>query len=298
MDCQKIKNRNAKYGLLPSKDDENLTPWHTVYVDLIGTYTILAKVRQSNNKILKKGIQLLCMTFISLATGWFEIAEVPIVDQYSAIIFQILNEVWLSIYLRPWKAIFDNGSEFKRNFIPFLKYFSVKSTCIAIKNLQENAISEIIHPVVCSMLNTKDLANVTFDAVSPWSKIPASIVYEVRCSYHITLQSTPVKLVFGRDILLYINFQTNYKEMWLKKQILINYDNKRENAKRVEYDCEVGHYTYIIRDGDYRKLEGDKLGTFRITQVHTNGYVTIQQRIINEQIIIQRLTPYFGDPPT
>ena len=75
MDCQKIKNRNAKYGLLPSKDDENFTPWHTVYVDLIGTYTILAKVRQPNNKILKKGIQLLCMTFISLATGWFEIAE-------------------------------------------------------------------------------------------------------------------------------------------------------------------------------------------------------------------------------
>ena len=70
------------------------------------------------------------------------------------------------------------------------------------------------------MLKTKDLANVTFDAVSLWSKILTSIVYAVQYSYHITLQANPVKLVFGSDMLLDINFQPNYNEMWLMNQNL------------------------------------------------------------------------------
>ena len=93
------------------------------------------------------------------------------------------------------------------------------------------------------MLKTKDLANVTFDAVAPCRKIITYIVYAVRRSYHSTLQATPGKLVFGYDILEDINFQPNYKEMWLMKQKLINYNNKHENAKRVEYDYEFGGYT-------------------------------------------------------
>ena len=90
-DCQKFKKRNAGYGLLPVKDAETLTPWHTLYVDLIGTYTILAKVRQLDNKILTKKLQLLCMTFIDPSTVWFEISEVPIIDQCSARMSQIFN---------------------------------------------------------------------------------------------------------------------------------------------------------------------------------------------------------------
>ena len=92
------------------------------------------------------------------------------------------------------------------------------------------------------MLKTKDLANATFDAVAPWSDIFASMVYVVQCSYHSTLQATPRQLFFGRDILLDTNFQTNYREMWLSKQKLINRNNKRENENRVEYYYEVGHY--------------------------------------------------------
>ena len=58
-DCQKFKMRNSKCGLLPTKDAENLNPWHIVCVYLIGTYTILFKVRHPDNKILTKKLQLL-----------------------------------------------------------------------------------------------------------------------------------------------------------------------------------------------------------------------------------------------
>ena len=41
-----------------------------------------------------------------------------------------------------------------------------------------------------------------------------------------------------------------------KEEKLINYNNKRENGKRVQYDYEVFHYAYILRDENYRKLDG------------------------------------------
>ena len=48
-------------------------PWHTLCVDLIITKTILFKVRQPDNKIFTKELQVLCMKFIDLEIGWFEI---------------------------------------------------------------------------------------------------------------------------------------------------------------------------------------------------------------------------------
>ena len=68
------------------------------------------------------------MTFICPGTIWFEIAEVPIIDQYLARRYQIFNEAWLPIYPGQKKFIFQNGPEFKINSIPLLKYFSVKPT--------------------------------------------------------------------------------------------------------------------------------------------------------------------------
>ena len=75
------------------------------------------------------------MTFLDPVTGWFEIVEVPqylvkdikteefreSIDKSSARISQIFNNVWLSRYPRPSKVIFDNGLEFKKDFVPLLK---------------------------------------------------------------------------------------------------------------------------------------------------------------------------------
>ena len=75
------------------------------------------------------------------------------------------------------------------------------------KHPQANATLERIHQVVGSMLKIKDLANVKFDVVDPWSEILSYMAHSVLCSYHRTLPSTPVKLVFGPDKLLEINLK-------------------------------------------------------------------------------------------
>ena len=103
------------------------------------------------------------------------------------------------------------------------------------------------------MLKTKDLANVTFDAVALWSDILASIAYAVQYSYYSMLQANPGKLFFSWNMFLDINFQPNYKEIWLRnKKLINNNNNKRESTKRVQYNYEVGHYSYILRYVNYK----------------------------------------------
>ena len=51
--CQKFKSRTKKYRHLEPKQAETLVPWHTVCVDLIGTYNLTAKVRQPDSTIKK-----------------------------------------------------------------------------------------------------------------------------------------------------------------------------------------------------------------------------------------------------
>ena len=295
--CQKYKKRSTKYGHLPPKEVESLDPWNTVCVDLIGPYSLKANVRTSDGKLEEREITLQGMTFIDPATGWFEIAEVPDTDKTSARISRLFDQVWLSRYPRPRKVLYDNGSEFKKNFQPLVKDFAVKATCTSIKNPQSNAILERIHQVVGSMLKTKDLVNIEFDELDMWNPILASIAYAIRCSHHSTLNATPGQLVFGRDMLLDLKFEPNYHQMWAQKQKRINYDNVRENSKRASYDYKVDGYAYIVRDGQYRKLEGDKQGPFRITEVFSNGTLRLQKGVVSERLNIRRLTPHFGDPP-
>ena len=212
-------------------------------------------------------------------------------------ISRLFDQVWLSRYPRPEKVLYDNGSEFKKNFQPLLKDFAIKATCTSIKNPQSNAILERIHQVVGSMLKTKDLVNIEFDELDMWSPILASVAYAIRCSHHSTLNTTHGQLVFGRDMLLDLKFETNYEQMWAKKQKRFKYNNIRENSKRAAHDYNVDDYVYIITDGQYRKLEEDKQYPFRITEVLTNGTVRLQKGVVNKHLNILPLTPHFGEPP-
>ena len=295
--CQKYKKRSTKYGHLPPKAVEPLDPWNTVCVDLIGPYSLKVNVRYPDGSIKVREVTLQAMTFIDPATSWFEIAEVPDTDKTSARISRLFDQVWLSRYPRPRKVLYDNGSEFKKNFQPLLKDFAVKATCTSIKNPQANAILERVHQVVGSMLKTKDLVNIEFDELDMWSPILASVAYAIRCSHHSTLNATPGQLVFGRDMLLDLKFEPNYEKMWAQKQKRIQYDNIRENSKRAAHDYKVDEYVYILKDGQYCKLEGDKQGPFQITEVFSNGTVRLQKGVVSERLNIRRLTPHFGENP-
>ena len=81
------------------------------------------------------------MTVIGPTIGWFEIIEIPTydlnevtggIDEYidkSYVRVGLFYNMWLSRYTHPHKVVFYKGSDFKRNFTHFIKYFDIK-TCL------------------------------------------------------------------------------------------------------------------------------------------------------------------------
>ena len=288
--CRKFKKTGKrKYGKLPAKQAET-EPWAEVDIDLIGPYTIETNQMDKNGSPII--LTLTAMTFIDPVTGWFEIAEVPVNDKSSARVSQLFNYTWLCRYPRPKRVRFDNGSEFKRDFIPLLDDFAIKPKPTTIKNPQSNAIVERVHQVVGDMLRTKDLKEYTFDSINPWGQILNEVAWAIRSTHHTTNKASPGQLVFGRDMIFNTPYHADWDEIAKNKQKIINKSNVAENAKRLEYDYEIDDDILIARDGHFRKLEGPYLGPYRIVQVYTNGTVRIRRGTVTERINIRRLTPY------
>ena len=70
--CQINKRQSQKYGHLPPKTVYTI-PWECLRVDLIGLYTLKGKDNLQ--------IDLMALTMINPASCWFEIFELPIVEQ-------------------------------------------------------------------------------------------------------------------------------------------------------------------------------------------------------------------------
>ena len=58
--------------------------------------------------------------------------------------------------------MFDNGSEFKREFTPLLKEFDIKPVLTSVKNPQANTPVDQVYQVILNMFVTKDLDNKVF----------------------------------------------------------------------------------------------------------------------------------------
>ena len=86
----KIQKNNQKYGNLPPKQDET-NPWYTLFVDVIGPYTITQKE--------KNPLKLWCLTIINPATGWFEMAQIP--NKTAVEIADITGKTWFTRYPLP-----------------------------------------------------------------------------------------------------------------------------------------------------------------------------------------------------
>ena len=149
---------------------------------------------QPGGTVTEVELYLTCMTFMDPATGgWFEIAQVQYydldqikvqnqeyIDNTSARISQLaINYTWLSRYPRPKRVVFNNGLEFKQDFIPLVKDIDIKPVLTLIKNPQANAPIERVHQVLNHIFLTKNLNSQIFDYIDPWGEILNSIAWVV-----------------------------------------------------------------------------------------------------------------------
>jgi hypothetical protein len=145
----------------------------------------------------------------------------------------------------PQMVQFDNGGEFKAEFMQTCSKFGLKGKPTSLWNPQSNGIIERIHLVIGNMLRTFEDNNRDLPRIMPiWSFISAAS-WAIGSTYHTTLQATPGQLVFGRDMLLSIPFRADWAQIKIRKQGLINKGLLRENTNTMsETKCYSTNLAY------------------------------------------------------
>ena len=104
--------------------------------------------------------------------------------------------------------MFDRGTKSMAGIAKMCQNgYGLKWKPITTSNPQSNAIIERIHQTVGNIVRTFDVSNIVNN--DPWSSILSVTLFAVHTTYHTTIQSSPVQLVFGRDAILNIKHVTN-----------------------------------------------------------------------------------------
>ena len=116
--------------------------------------------------------------------------------------------------------------------------YGIKTKLITTRNPQANSIIERIHQTIGNMIRTFRMHETAeIDKNDPWSGVLSATMFATRATLHTTtLQATPSQLIFGRDAMMNIKHEPNWKFIRERKQKLIEQNNKKENAKRIPHD--------------------------------------------------------------
>ena len=273
--------------MLPPKQAETI-PWETLCVDLIGPYSINLKKHPG------KELTLHAVTMIDPATGWFEIKQIPNKEAHT--VAETVEQTWLSRYPWPTQITLDRGKEFMGEFSRMMKEdYGVKKKPITARNPQANSIIERVHQTVGQMLRTYQLQE-SEEINNPFDGILAAISFAIRATTHTTLQASPSQLVFGRDHILNVKFEADWKQIRENKQKLIDKNNEKENKKRLKYTYEVGQKVLIKTEQSRKYGKNPYEGPYEVVQVRNNGSLRLSKLIgrgaIFETYNLRNVVPY------
>ena len=292
--CQMSKKTRRNYGHLPPKS-AHYKPWQEVHVDCVGPYTVTQTDRKTGKKTK---LSLSCMTMIDPVTCWFEIIPFEGLKPSSEVTSTIFCDNWLSRYPRPLSLTYDAGSEFKKDFKSLVEEYKLEKRLSTVKNPQSNGIIERVHGTIKNMLRSFNMEQLQLDPCNPFGEIIARVAWAVRSTYHTSLGASPGQLVFGRDMLLDMTYETDWEALRIKQQNKINKSNIRENLRRYKYDYEIGDKIVIKRDVNddiIRAMDYVNAGPYDINKVYTNGTIRMQRGNNSERINIRRVCPYFDN---
>ena len=130
------------------------------------------------------------------------------------------------------------------------------------------------------------------DEDDPWTGILSATMFAIRATVHTTLQYTPMQLVFGRDAILNVQHEANWKFITARKQKFINKNNKIENAKRIPHTYNIGDKVMIKNDQTAKYSNYAYKGPYTIIEKYNNGTVRIQMGPISDMYNIRNIHPY------
>lgn len=164
-------------------------------------------------------------------------------------------------------------------------------------NPQSNSVLERVHQVFGDMMRTFELGDQVLDENEPFQKFLTDAAYAIRSTYLTTQEATPAQLVFGRDMVLPVDYKTDWKEITKRKQRRISASCERENKRRIEHVCERGGKVLMkVPKKILRKLERVRRGPYSVISHNENGTVTIQKSpCVTDVASIRRVGPFFEE---
>ena len=151
--------------------------------------------------------------------------------------------LYVSYNRYPWptQIILDSGTEFMAEFTTMVKNeYGITKKPITAKNPQANGIIERIHQKMGNMICTFQVQDVELDEQDPCTGILGVVTFATRATIHSTLTSTPSQLVFGRDTILNIHHEADWKLIKENQNKIILSNNKKENKKLREHNYKIG----------------------------------------------------------
>ena len=171
--------------------------------------------------------------------------------------------------------------------------YGIRLKRITKRNPQANSIVERVHQTIGNMLRTFRVHDMdVMDEEDPWSSILAAISYGVRATVSTTTRASPMQLVFGRDPMLDVKYAADWKYIRDRKQKVINDNNRKENAKRLDHMYSVGDEILIKAERNSKYGADAYYGPFAITQINDNGTVCVQEGHVEDTYNIRNITPY------
>jgi len=259
-------------------------PWREVAVDTIGPWTIeAAGIKATFN----------ALTIIDTTTNLVEVIRLD--NMTAAHTARKFEQAWLSRYPRPTRCIYDQGTNFKAEFLRCLYDNGIKRAPTTVKNPQANAICERMHQAVGNTLRVLQTLHPPAGITSMNELVDtalANAMYATRAVAHGTLKATPGSIAFSRDMILDIPFVADLALLQQKRQLLIDRRLVAANRRRISHDYQPGEEVLKLT---YKsdKLQPRAEGPYTIEAVHTNGTITIRLNATTlERLSIRRVKPY------
>ncbi|MEM7284022.1 MAG: hypothetical protein AAF438_20635 [Pseudomonadota bacterium] len=284
--CQRYRRGGRIRGHAAPRE-ANIMPWEEVHCDTIGPWSIELRGRK---------ITFRAMTMVDPATNLVEIKDIhsdTAVEGAAAV-----ENTWLSRYPRPEKCVSDQGSEFGYEFVTMLQNNGIRHAYSTSRNPRGNAMIERTHQSIGQVLRTV-VATKTPKSVHEANMVIqeclATAMHACRCATQGAIGNlTPGALAFHRDMFLNVPLFADLITLQKHRQGLIDKRLLRANAQRIKHEYIVGNKVWKRRYLNLSdKLQSTMTGPFPITQVHTNGTVTIQLKPdVQERINIRRIQPF------
>jgi hypothetical protein len=112
-------------------------------------------------------------------------------------------------------------------FEELVNNYGIKKNNCTPFNPQSNGILKRIHSTLNDALRTAEIDGREMDEKDPWGLFLASDAYAICSTFHTTLKAKLGQLVFGRDMVLPINFMADWGGIEQQRQKEMGRSNRR-----------------------------------------------------------------------